>query len=73
MIFKMAKSKIIKEGNKKYVIDEKMDLVIFNKIKELEKLKLNKKDREMVRLIKTQLEKDWRKYLVQYLNEIRNK
>jgi len=73
LIFKMAKSKIIKEGNKKYVIDEKMDLVIFNKIKELEKLKLNKKDREMVRLIKTQLEKDWRKYLVQYLNEIRNK
>jgi len=65
--------KLIKERNKKYIIDEKRDLIIYNKTKILEKKKLNKKDMETLRLIKTQLEGDWRKYLIIYLNKLQAK
>ena len=65
--------KLIKERNKKYIIDEKRDLIIYNKTKILEKKKLNKKDMDTLRLIKTQLEGDWRKYLIIYLNKLQAK
>lgn len=66
----MEKIKIIKEGNKKYIIDEKRDLEIYKKIKKLEKKKLNKQNKGILKLIKTQLEEDWRKYLIQELNKL---
>lgn len=62
--------KIIKEGNKRYIIDEKRDMIIYQKIKKLEKKKLSKEKKEMLKLIKTQLEGDWRKYLIQELNKL---
>ncbi|MFH1365171.1 MAG: hypothetical protein ABIH28_01135 [archaeon] len=64
---------IIKKGNKEYLIGEKRDLIIFNKIKELEKKGLNNQDKEVIKLIKTQLEKDWRKYLINYLKRLSTK
>ena len=69
----MKKIKIIKEGNKKYIIDEKRDLIIYKKIKKLEKKKLNMQEKEKLKLIKTQLEGDWRKYLIQELNKLEKK
>jgi hypothetical protein len=64
------KKYVLREGNKKYLIDNYTDQKIFDIIKKLEKKKLNKKDKELVKLIKTQLEKDWRKYLVKELNKL---
>jgi hypothetical protein len=61
---------IISEGDKKYVIDNQIDGDIFNRIKELENKKLNKNDKKVVVLIKTQLEGNWRKYLVEELNKL---
>jgi len=65
--------RFIKEKNKKYVIDERRDLIIFNKIKKIEKMKLINEDKEVISLIKTQLQKDWRKYLINYLNKLEKK
>ena len=60
------KMKIIK--NKKYLIDD--DRYIFENITKLEKAKLSREDKEAVRLIKTQLEADWKKYLIKKLNRL---
>jgi len=65
--------KIIKEGTKKYIIDEKRDLIIYKKIKLLEKKKINEQDKKLVKLMKTQLEGDWRKYLLVELNKLSKK
>ncbi len=58
-----------------YVMNDKRDFIILNKIKELEKKKLDTKDKEIIRLIRTQLEKDWRSPLIIFLNKLlrRNK
>ncbi len=65
--------KAIKEGSKRYIIDEKRDLMIYKKVKQLEKIKLNKPNKELLNLIKTQLENNWRKYLINYLNKLLKK
>ncbi len=62
--------KIIKQGSKEYIIDNERDLMIFNSVKDLEKKKLSNSDKKIVKLIKTQLEDDWRKYLVNELKKL---
>lgn len=64
---------LTQNDKKKYLLPEKQDFEILAKCKELEKKKLSKQDREMVRFIKTQLEKDWRKHLIKKLNQLLNK
>lgn len=46
------------------------DYEILKKVKQLEELKLTKEDKMLIWLIKTQLEFDWRKYLIQILNQL---
>lgn len=58
------------KDQKKYVLATDDDYVILGKCKELEKLKLSKKDKELVKLIKSQLEDEWRKPLIIKLDEI---
>lgn len=58
---------------KKYALKTKRDCEILNKCKQLEKMKLSKEDRALTKLIKTQLEDDWRKYLVMVLNKLLEK
>ena len=56
-----------------YVLKTKRDIEILNSCKKLEKLKLSKADRDLVTLIKTQLERDWRKYLLNALEKLLRK
>jgi hypothetical protein len=65
--------KIIKEGNKRYLITEKRDIIILNKIKQLERKKLEGQDKEKLKFIKTQMEADWRKYLINCLDKLLKK
>lgn len=51
-----------------YILNDKKDLIILEKIKKLEKNKLDRNDKEIIRLIKTQLKHDWRNPLIDYLN-----
>ena len=60
---------ITKSDKKKYALPTKLDKEILLKIKELEKKKLNKKDKEMLKFIKSQLEHNWRKPLIKELNK----
>lgn len=53
-----------------YLLKDKKDLIILSKIKELEKKQLNNKQKEILKLIKTQLKDDWRTPLIKYLNKI---
>ncbi len=62
------KLKFSKAEEKKYVLSTDEDYEILSKTKKLEKSKLDKSGMELVRLIKTQLELDWRKPLLKKLD-----
>lgn len=58
---------------KKYVLSLDTDFEILAKCKQLEKLKLTKEDKRLVKLIKTQLEENWRKSLLRMLTQLLKK
>lgn len=62
--------KITPEEMKKYLLSTDRDFEIFGKSKLLEKLKLTKEDKFLVKLITSQLEWDWRKLLIKTLNKL---
>jgi len=53
-----------------YPLNDKEDLIILAKIKKLENYKLNKIDKDNIKLIRTQLKKDWRSPLIGHLNKL---
>lgn len=57
----------------KYILKTKKDIEILKLCKKLEKLRLSADDRKLVSLIRTQLEKDWRKHLLIKLNKLLEK
>lgn len=65
--------KITPTEKKKYVLSTDADFEILDRCKQLEKLKLTKEDKFLVKLIKTQLEDDWRKPLLKTLNQLLKK
>lgn len=62
--------KITNYEKKNYVLGDKKNLKILLIIKELEKEKLKKKDKEILKLARTQLKKDWQTPLINYLNKL---
>jgi hypothetical protein len=64
---------LTKTEQRKYVMSTNEDYEILKKIKQLEELKPTKEDKVLVWLVKTQLEFDWRKYLIQALNQLLKK
>ena len=69
----MMKIEITAADRRKYVFDNKKDEMIFKKSKKLESKKIDKKDKDVVKLIITQLKKDWRSPLISYLNKLLKK
>jgi hypothetical protein len=69
----MIKTTLTAYEKKNYVMKTKKDFIILSKIKELEKKKLNSKEKEAVRLMRTQLKEDWRSPLISYLNKLLSK
>lgn len=68
---KLTKSfPLTKTEQRKYLMSTNEDYEILKKVKQLEKLKLTKDEKSLIWLIKTQLEFDWRKYLIQTLNQL---
>lgn len=58
---------------KRYVLSTDADFEILAKSKQLEKSKLTKEERTLVKLVKTQLEADWRKALLERLDRLLRK
>ncbi|MEW6295177.1 MAG: hypothetical protein AB1467_02675 [Candidatus Diapherotrites archaeon] len=58
---------------RKYVLSLDKDFEILGKCKKLEKIKLSKEDRSLIKFIKTQLERDWRKSLIKKINQLLKK
>ncbi len=69
----IKKFKLTPSEKKKYVLPTDTDYEILDKCKKLEKMKLTKEERFLVKLIKTQLEADWRKPLLKVLNKLLKK
>ena len=69
----IRKYKVTAAERNKYILPENADFEILSKCKQLEKLKLTKEDRFLVKLIKTQLEDDWRKNLINILSRLLKK
>ena len=61
------------QEKKRYVLSTLNDLKILADCKRLEKLRLAKHDKELVKLIKTQLRHEWRKPLLQQLDKLMKK
>lgn len=61
---------LTKAEKRRYVMSTNEDYEILKKVKCLEKLKLRKEEKTLIKLIKTQLELEWRKYLLKTLNNI---
>ncbi|OGH71794.1 MAG: hypothetical protein A2921_03400 [Candidatus Magasanikbacteria bacterium RIFCSPLOWO2_01_FULL_43_20b] len=59
-----------KKVSDKYVMSVDDDFEIMNLIKQIEKKKLLKSDREVIKLLKTQLEHDWRLPLKIFLEKL---
>lgn len=62
--------KVMKKEREKYVLSTHRDFEILRKCKELEKMKLSKQDKALVKFIKTQLERDWRKPVLKELERL---
>jgi hypothetical protein len=59
-----------KTERKKYIFKEKRDFEILKKIKILEKRKnLTKKEKTIIKFMRTQLEDDWRQPLLKLLDK----
>ena len=58
---------ITTKEKKKYLLPEKEDIQILNLVHELEKLRLSRIEEFLLLWTRTQLEKDWRKPLLQIL------
>ena len=67
------KYKPTRSETKKYVLSKNTDIEILTKCKQLEKMKLKKEDKFLIKLIKTQLEDAWRKPLLKTLNKLLDK
>ncbi len=64
------KVSLTKTEKKKYVMSIDEDYEILSKVKQLEKLNLNKEEKFLIKFIRTQLEHDWRKWLIKELDKI---
>ena len=65
--------KVKAKDKKRYVLKEKGDYEILEKIYQLEKCRLSSADKEVLKLIRTQLKDDWRKPLLKFLNRLEKK
>jgi len=61
---------LTKTEKKKYVMSIDEDYEILSKVKQLERLNLNKEEKFLIEFIRTQLEHDWRKWLIKELDKI---
>ena len=64
------KISLTKTEEKKYVMSIDEDYEILSKVKQLEKLNLSREERFLVKFIRTQLEHDWRKWLIIELDKV---
>ena len=67
------KFNITADERKKYVLSLDEDWEILAKCKQLDKMKLSQEDKEFVKFIKTQLEFDYRKGMIDKVNELLRK
>ena len=65
--------KINEKDKKRYVLAEERDYIILGKIYQLEKCKLSLAEKKIINLVRTQLERDWRKSLIEFLDGMANK
>lgn len=65
--------KITKDEKNKYVLSTDQDFEILKICKELKKQQLNSDDQSIVKLIKAQLEEDWRPPLLQKIKQLQKK
>lgn len=65
--------KISAAERKRYVLSNYKDFEVLSKCKYLEKSGLKAEDKILVRLIKSQLQDDWRSPLVKMLNALKRK
>ena len=63
----------VDEFKKRYVLSDKRDFKILEKICQLEKMQLSQTDKETLKLLKTQLKRDWRAPLMNFLNNLMKK
>lgn len=61
------------QDKKKYILAKKEDFIILDKIYQLEAKKLSAEDKKLVKFIRTQLERDWRSPIIDFLDRLLKK
>jgi hypothetical protein len=69
----MENFKVKPADKKRYLLPDKKDLEILQKIYSVEAEKLSAQDRELVKLIRTQLLREWRPPLIKTLDKLLDK
>ena len=69
-MIKINSIKITSRDKKRYPLPDAKDFIILKKIKYLETKKLNKQDKDLIKLIRSQLLKEWRNPLLISLNKL---
>ena len=64
--------KLTSYEKRNYVMEDEKDFIILSKIRKLERKKLGKSQKEMVRLIRSQLKKNWRLPLIKQWDKLIN-
>ena len=62
--------KVTAEEKIRYVLSTDADFEILARCKHLEKMRLSRQDKELIKLIKTQLRENWRMPLLQQLEKL---
>ena len=62
--------KITKFEKNNYILNNEKNLKILEIIKKIEEYKLTNKDKETIKLARTQLKKDWQTPLIKHLNKL---
>jgi len=66
----VGKFKISPEEEEKYLLSTNRDYQILAKVKQLEKVSLSPDDEQLVEFIRSQLERDWRKGILDVLDKL---
>jgi hypothetical protein len=67
------KFKIRRADSRKYVLSDQKNLLILQKVYQLEEPKLSKEDKNLIFFIRTQLKRDWQTPVIAFLNKMLKK
>lgn len=68
-----SKFKIKAQDRRQYILSDPKNLLILQKVYQLEDCKLSEEDRKLILFVRTQLKRDWQTPVIVFLNKLLKK